>query len=129
MADLHEMDEAPNFKSNVPEVVRHSMSKDEFQTWLADTLSVNDQRVEWLIRKVIELNNTVVKNDAQITRWKKWVENPVAVFIALAIWVGPLTVSKAIDYAGHKKEKENLVAPVRDPRDDDHGVQLDPKAR
>lgn len=126
MADLTPMEQAPKFTSNVPENIRHAMSKDEFQTWLADTLSVNDQRVEWLTRKLMEVNNATVENSKQIKIWKKYIENPVAIFIAVAIWLGPFTISKILSHA-EQKPVAPAVAPNRDTPVE--RLQPDPKDR
>lgn len=88
--ELPLLKEPPKFESKVPSNLRKLLSEE--QLWLADMVSINDQRSEWLTQYVITAYNLAIRNHEQITIWKNkffgplgWVLGAVGVIATAAI--------------------------------------------
>lgn len=65
----------PIFVSKYPEHAKQNL--DSFQVFVADQLSVNDQKNDWIITTLVPAYNMTIKNSQQISKWKHNWESPV----------------------------------------------------
>jgi len=108
---MNQIVEVPEFKSDVPDNVRFDMSDKQFRTWLADTLSVINQRQKWQAEHLVEAYNATMANEKQIKKWKNKIESPITALVAIAVWLTPPIFERWV--AKHETEPKVIyVAPA-----------------
>lgn len=83
----------PDFKSTVPEVLRHKMTGDELNLWVADQLSIQTQTLAWMGEKLVETHRIASESAATIAHWKSNMVDPVKIVIAVLAWALPIAVA------------------------------------
>lgn len=89
MSDL----KVPEFKSAVPEVLRHPMTEQDRSIWVADQLSIQSQQLSWVCERLVETNRVACETAQTVASWREKIVSPAAILIAIAAWVTPVVVA------------------------------------
>jgi hypothetical protein len=83
----------PEFKSSVPEILRHRMGERELNVWVADQLSIQTQTLNWIGEQLVETRKMAAESAETIHRWKSRIVDPVSIVIAGIVFLIPVVAS------------------------------------
>lgn len=91
--ELAEPVQIPDFRTKVPENLRRRLTQEELQTWLADQMSLVDQKLDWTMQLLVIQQATVQDHETKLQWWETRVKSPLVLFGVFVAWLIPIVLS------------------------------------